>query len=209
MSSRLEHGDLAVLDVLREAQGRGFIGAGPVTFHRDHSRAFARLVPSEPRRAVDLGSGAGLPGLVLAGEWPSSRWTLLEVSTRRAEFLRWAVDKLGLAERVGVLCQRAEVAGHDPAWRGHADVVVARSFGPPAVTAECGAAFLRVGGSLVVAEPPGRPPDRWSPEGLELLGLVLAASTTTPWAFQRLALATACPDRFPRRPGIPRKRPLW
>jgi 16S rRNA (guanine527-N7)-methyltransferase len=134
---------------------------------------------------------------------------LLDAGRRRGEFLQRAVDRLGLAHRARVLCQRAEVAGRTRELRGHADLVVARSFGPPAVTAECAAPLLKPGGHLIVAEPPGGDPSRWPPEALAMVGLRPDWNTTEPWAMQRLVQTTACPDRYPRRTGIPEKRPLF
>jgi len=71
-----------------------------------------------------------------------------------------------LGERVRVIRSRAEVAGHDPALRFQFDLVTARGFGPPAVTAECAAGFLRVDGRLVVSEPPEDRVSRWPSDGL-------------------------------------------
>jgi 16S rRNA (guanine527-N7)-methyltransferase len=158
--------------------------------------------------AVDLGSGGGLPGLPLALLWPGTSWILVEAGTKRAAFLREAVGRLDLTDRVEVAARRAEEAGRS-ALRGAAECVVARSFGPPAVTAECAAPLLKVGGTLVVAEPPGGDPDRWDPEGLTLLGLSPGRSVTRPTAYQVLIQETPCPARFPRRTGIPNKRPLF
>jgi 16S rRNA (guanine527-N7)-methyltransferase len=179
-----------------------------VEAHIDHSRAFAELV-QPPTLAVDLGSGAGIPGLVLALLWPTSRWVLLDSSHRRTRSLGDAVDALQLSPRVVVRCQRSEEAGRDPTLRGKADLVTARGFGPPAVTAESAAPFLAVGGFLVVSDPPGGQPSRWSGPGLALLGLEPDHAVEAPVALQRLRQITPCPDRFPRRPGIPEKRPLF
>ena len=175
----------------------------------EHSLAFARLVRDHPNHAVDLGSGAGVPGLVLALLWPQSRWALLDANERRTTFLAEALVTLNLATRVEVVVARAEVVGRQPDRRGTADLVVARGFGPPAVVAECAAPLLRVGGTLIVAEPPGGAPDRWPASGLELLGLVEDGRATDPVALQRLRQAVPCPDRYPRRVGIPLKRPLF
>lgn len=201
--------DQSLVCVLDEAQTLGFIGPGQILDHIAHSEAFVILAPYPPARAVDLGSGGGLPGLVLASAWPQSRWLLLDAGRRRTEFLRRAVDTLHLAPRVEVRCQRAEEAGRDPVLRGHADLVVARSFGPPAVVAECAAPLLHPGGHVIVAEPPGGDQSRWPPAGLALVGLQLDGATTQPWAMQRLTQTMACPDRYPRRTGIPEKRPLF
>jgi 16S rRNA (guanine527-N7)-methyltransferase len=195
--------------VLGRAKARGFLGPGPVSAHIEHSTAFTSVLPVAPRRAVDLGSGGGVPGLVLAVLWPRSRWTLIEARARRAAFLREALGGLELSDRVEVLGQRAEETGRDSRHRGEADLVVARSFGPPAVTAECAAPLLCTDGYLIVAEPPGGAPDRWPAGPLALLGLIPDANRSAPVALQRLRQTHPCPARYPRRAGIPAKRPLY
>ncbi len=177
--------------------------------HLEHSLAFATLVPEAPSRAVDLGSGAGVPGLVLALLWPGSSWALVDANVRRTGFLREAIAALHLEQRVEVIAERAEIVGRAPTWRSAADLVVARGFGPPAVTAECAAPLLRSGAALVVAEPPGGAPDRWPTDGLALVGLARDGDVVDPVALQRLLQVAPCPDRYPRRVGIPVKRPLW
>jgi 16S rRNA (guanine527-N7)-methyltransferase len=149
-----------------------------------------------------------VPGLPLALVWPQTRWILLDAGANRTAFLGEAVVRLGLTERVDVRCQRAEVAGRGD-LRGALDCVVARSFGPPAVTAECAAPLLKPGGILIVAEPPGGDPDRWSSDGLALLGMEPGRANTDPTAYQILVQETPCPSRFPRRTGVPSKRPLF
>ncbi|MGZ4758429.1 MAG: RsmG family class I SAM-dependent methyltransferase, partial [Acidimicrobiales bacterium] len=186
----------------------------------EHARRFsAALTGPRPARALDLGSGGGLPGLVLILAWPSTVWCLLDANQRRTDFLTDAVDELGVADRVTVVRGRAEEVAHDPAHRGRFDLVVARSFGKPAVTAECAAGFLVVGGMLVVSEPPSEAasgalhdeaPDaeatRWNAEGLAQLGLEVAGVQA---GCQVLRASAPCPDRYPRRVGIPAKRPLF
>jgi len=184
--------------------------------HLAHAAGFGEVLAATAQTAeeggvaVDLGSGAGLPGLTLALSSPGGRWILIEASSRRAAFLREAVVGLGIADRVEVLEERAEVAGRRPALRARVDVVVARSFGPPPVVAECAAPLLRPGGLIVVSEPPGGDPLRWPEAGLRRLGLVpgpvMAAAGAT---FQILVQDTVCSDRFPRRTGVPGKRPLF
>lgn len=161
-----------------------------------------------PDLALDLGSGGGLPGLPLALAWPETRWVLIEGGSRRADFLREATETLDLGDRVIVVSQRAEEAGHG-GLRGSVDCVVARSFGAPAVTAECAAAFLRVGGYLIVSEPPGGDPNRWEHAGLALLGMRPGRVGVGPTSFQVIDQVSPCPDRFPRRTGLPSKRPLF
>jgi 16S rRNA (guanine527-N7)-methyltransferase len=131
---------------------------------------------------------------------------LLDANARRGAFLEQVVAHLRLADRVTVVVERAERAARDAAWRGTFDLVVARSFGPPAVTAECASGFLRVGGQLVVSEPPTDAGDRWPEGSLGELGLVDRARRGS---VRVLEQASRVSERFPRRVGIPAKRPLW
>lgn len=197
--------------VLEHARELGFVGPGPVVDHINHASAFAEAIGASPSgRALDLGSGAGLPGLALAQLWPDSHWVLLDAGARRCEFLEQSVATLGLGKRVHVLRALAEELGREGAHRGAYRLVTARSFGPPATTAECAAPFLVRGGSLVVSEPPNPPPDRWPPDPLRALGLTVTLSRRAGEAnFQVLEQTELCPERFPRRQGRPRTRPLF
>lgn len=202
-------------DLLRESRQRGFLGPGPVEIHLDHARAFAVAAPAIPDLAADLGAGGGLPGLVLAFEcWPESRWVLIDAQQKRTAFLAEAVDRLGMADRVAVITDRAELAARDPDLRGSFDLVVARSFGPPPVVAECGAPLLRLGGSLVVSEPPVEPDhERWPTAGLAELGCgpaeLMEVGEAPGFHFVRIAQVERSPDRYPRRVGVPTKRPVF
>ena len=97
--------------VLADARRIGLLGPDPIERHVAHSRAWAAAV--DPSPFLDLGSGAGIPGLVLALEWPHVPGTLLDGQLRRAAWLRTAVTRLGLAGRLEVLEGRAEDLAHD------------------------------------------------------------------------------------------------
>jgi hypothetical protein len=227
-----------------------------------HAQGFATVARAldlaRAPRLLDLGSGGGLPGLVVAAGWPEASTTLLDANGRRTEFLRRAVERLGIGGHTRVVQARAEEVGRDLEFRAGFDVVLARSFGRPAVVAECAAPLLVQGGWLVVSEPPapaagpakttvvaggqsgaepeiepggqsgaepeiepggqsgaepeiepGGSPGRWPKEGLVLLGLEAAGTVRTEFEYQVLRLSTPCPDRFPRRNGVPAKRPLF
>ncbi len=198
---------MALLGILARSQELGFLGPGPLEPQIDRSLAFAAAV-APPLRLVDLGSGGGLPGFVLAFAWPAASLVLLDGSVRRCAFLSDVVEGLGWKDRITVIAERAELTGRGP-LRGTIDLVVARGFGPAAVTAECAAPLLRVGGQLVVSEPPGGAPERWPGPELATLGLQPQELITESVALQVLRQVTACPDRYPRRVGIPLKRPLF
>jgi 16S rRNA (guanine527-N7)-methyltransferase len=143
-----------------------------------------------------------VPALPMALTWPGSRWVLVEANGRRARFLAQALHRLGVDGRAEVRAERAEVLGRDPALRGRHELVVARGFASPAVTAESGAPFLAVGGRLLTSEPPEL--RDWPGEALSELGLVADGRRGGVMVLRQIA---PCPDRFPRR--NPRKRPLF
>lgn len=206
----------ALLSVLAGAQRLGFFGPGPLEPQIERALAFCDAVEDWPGGlAVDLGTGGGLPGLVLACAWPASRWLFVEANRRRCLWLQTAVQAVGLQE-VTVVNERAEVVGRGP-YRHTASLVTARSFAPPAATAECAAPLLRVGGRLLVTGPPDEEAAgtaRWPVDGLALLGLRLArtASFPTPGGPASLSIIEStgvCDDRYPRRTGVPTKHPLF
>jgi 16S rRNA (guanine527-N7)-methyltransferase len=187
--------DDSLEQTLTEAQRLGFLGPAPVASTIDHAHRFVAALPPGRHRLVDLGSGGGVPGLVLAVERPELDVVLLDASERRTTWLARAVARLGLGERIDVVTGRAEQLGRLAGWRGRFDAVVARGFGAPSVTAECAAPLLRVGGALIVSEPPGDAPSRWDAEMLAALGL---APTPGPDGLAVFHQVRPCPDRFPR-----------
>lgn len=207
----------ALVGLLTESRQQGFLGPGPVTDHIAHARAFAGDDIEAPARALDLGAGGGLPGLVLAvTDWPETTWCLLDGQLRRTRFLEHAVQVLGLASQVRVVHARAEAFGQSPAERSSYDVVVARSFGAPAVVAECACALLRVGGSLLVSEPPDvSAAVRWPGAATAALGFGPVRSVAVDRTggdcvhLARLELERPGPARYPRRDGLPARRPLF
>ena len=131
---------------------------------------------------------------------------------RRASFLRETVDALGWTDRVDVVEARAEEVAHDPRYRESSGVVTARGFAGPAATAEIGTAFVRLGGLLVVSEPPVPDPTRWPDDELGELGLAPAERLSDPEEpahFAVLRKTTVVDQRIPRRRALPTRRPRW
>lgn len=162
-------------------------------------------------RVADLGSGAGVPGVPVAVMRPALRVVLVEASRRKAGFLGVALRELRL-ENAEVANARAEALGRDPEHRGRYDAVLARALAPLRVLAEYALPLLKVGGVAVL------------PKGARAAAEVAAAARalrvlggeaevrpalsphTSPVVLVRKTAPT--PDAYPRRPGIPERRPL-
>lgn len=166
----------------------------------------------ETAEICDLGSGAGVPGLVIAIALPSSRIWLLESSQRKCEQLARYVAELGLGT-VEVVCARAEqwVEG-----LGLCNVICARAVGSLGVLCEYAAPLLQLGGSLISWK--GLVTEREIMDGnaaAEVLGLKSeGALAVVPYDRSRqrsihiFRKMTPTPPEFPRRPGMAAKRPL-
>jgi 16S rRNA (guanine527-N7)-methyltransferase len=161
---------------------------------------------------ADLGAGAGFPGLPLAIALPAAEVALVESVGRKCAFIKAAADAAGLTN-VEVVADRAE------SWTaglGTRDVVTARALAPLAVLAEYAAPLLHEGGVLVAWK--GRRDSQEETDAAaaaEQLGLTVEEiRPVRPYAgaehrhLHVLRKVAPTPERFPRRPGMARKRPL-
>jgi 16S rRNA (guanine527-N7)-methyltransferase len=166
------------------------------------------------RRIADLGSGAGLPGLVLAAFLPRARVDLIESSSRKCAFLLRAASRMGLANAT-VVCERAESWGASEGREAY-DAVTARALGRLATVAELASPLLRTGGVVVAWK--GR---RDEVEEAELERAVdrtavepVEVRQVSPYRGSRdrhihlLRKNGPTPDELPRRPGAAAKRPF-
>jgi 16S rRNA (guanine527-N7)-methyltransferase len=167
------------------------------------------------RRLIDIGTGAGFPGLVLKIAYPSVQLTLVESVGKKADFCRHVVQKLGL-DHVDVVQDRAESVGQLPTHREQYDWGVARAVASLPVLAEYLLPFVRVGGSMLAMKGESGPAESHASEhALQMLGghLRQLLPVTLPGVAEERYLViidkvAATPARFPRRVGIPAKRPL-
>ena len=186
---------------------------GIARLHLLDSIAVLPQMPPRVARAVDVGSGGGVPGIVLAIARPAVRWTLVDSVGKKAEALRSFGAAIGLTN-VEVLTERAETLGRGPS-RESFDLVTARACASLPVLAEYALPLLRIGGRLIAWKGRiaadelaagaaasallggGAPTER--PTGLPVLG---------DHRFVIITKRASTPDRLPRRPGEPGRRPL-
>ena len=163
--------------------------------------------------ALDVGSGAGFPGMPLAIFYPDAQWTLLDATGKRCDFLRAAATDLGLSN-VRVLCGRAEELGRDVQHRETYDLVTARAVAPLATLSELCLPFAKVGGRFAAYK--GEQADAElaaAQTALSTCGGVLAETVSyrTQGAARAILLfqkTEATPEKYPRRNGMPAKRPI-
>ncbi|MDD3604741.1 MAG: 16S rRNA (guanine(527)-N(7))-methyltransferase RsmG [Kiritimatiellae bacterium] len=165
------------------------------------------------KSCIDIGSGAGLPGIPLAIMRPDLRVTLLEATRKKADFLIRTAETLELSN-INVLCDRAENAGHDPAHRGRYDAAVVRAVGSIAELAELAIPLLGENGVLLAMKGSGAPDEvraaaralrilRARAEDVQMAGEGAAVS----WIVA-VRKTGPTPAAYPRLPGTPKKTPL-
>jgi len=162
-------------------------------------------------RTIDLGAGAGFPGLPIKIAHPALRLTLLESAAKKTAFLQEVVERLGL-EDVAVVTDRAESAARQPAHRERYDLALARAVASLPVLVELALPFLRLGGLL--AAPKGSRAAQEVAAAAPALGAcggrLLSAERLpdSPLTLVLVEKVAPSPSTYPRRPGIPAKRPL-
>ncbi len=166
-------------------------------------------------RVADVGSGGGLPGIPLAIARPDARFTLIESTGKKADFIRSAASQLGLTN-VSVLNERAEHAGQQPEHRQRYDTAVCRAVGPMALILELCLPLVKVGGSLLAMKGPRAEAELDDAgDALSILGAGdVALIDAYPDGFDNdLIIVSVIKDRptpkaYPRAPGVPKKQPL-
>ena len=169
------------------------------------------------RSLVDVGSGGGLPGIPIKIAEPRPRATLVEATSKKARFLRLAVEALEL-EGVRITDARVEEVSRAQEHRGAYEVATARAVARLSVVAEYCVPLLRVGGHVVAMK--GRPDDEEIAEG-ERAATELGATVTDVIPVSRLPelekkerclvilqKVESTPVRYPRKVGVPAKKPL-
>jgi 16S rRNA (guanine527-N7)-methyltransferase len=157
-------------DVLGTAQRLGTLGALPIPDVIAHSRQFVDALTGITGTIMDIGTGAGVPGLIIAIDRPDLVLVLTDRREARMDALARGVTAMGIRDRVKVLTADVAVLGQNSEHAAMYDAVVCRGFASPDVTATLARPLLKNGGTLIVSEPPVPDPSRWPTELLNRLG---------------------------------------
>ncbi len=187
---------------------------GVVVRHFLDSLRCASAWGATPASLIDIGSGAGFPGIPLKILHPSLRLTLVESVGKKAAFLGHIVERLALDD-VTVLDSRAEVVGHDPQHREQYDVATARAVAGLRVLAEYGLPLVRLGGRLLAPKGADVAAELTAARrAIKILGGEVPAvePVTLPGVDPRtlvvIGKTRATPLEYPRAVGVPARRPL-
>jgi 16S rRNA (guanine527-N7)-methyltransferase len=170
---------------------------------------------SPPNNLIDVGTGAGFPGIPLKIFYPNLKLTLVESVRKKAIFCQHIVSMLGL-EHVEVIQARAEDLGQNPQHRERYEWVVARAVANLNVLSEYLLPLVKVGGTMLAQKGESGPAEAQSAEkAIELLGgkLKQLIPVHLPGVADDRYLivvdkVAATPPKYPRKPGIPAKQPL-
>ena len=207
-------------EMLAEANGRMNLTRVPgdesEAADRNYLYCIAVLAGEFPKAetAVDVGSGAGFPGIPLAIMLPHTRFTLIDALGKRVDFLRRVIDALGL--NAEALHLRAEDAARRDDLRERFDLATARAVAPMNVLCEYLLPLTRVGGHALALKGPGLDEELvLAGNAVALLGgeverVVPLEIPGRDWDHRAVWLRKRAPtpDRYPRRAGVAEKRPL-
>jgi len=181
----------------------------------DARKLVSKTIRNLSLRVIDVGSGPGFPGIPLKIICPNLKLTLLEATAKKVRFLEHIVETLRLKD-VRVINDRAETAGNTPEHREGYEIVLARAVAELAVLAELTLPFCSLGGRVIAQKGQDAQGEVMGAEhAIRLLGGALSymldveipglAETRSLIVINKVART---PDNYPRRSGIPGKRPL-
>ncbi|MBN2257306.1 MAG: 16S rRNA (guanine(527)-N(7))-methyltransferase RsmG [Anaerolineaceae bacterium] len=168
-----------------------------------------------PGRLIDIGTGAGFPGIPLKILYPQCSLTLVESVAKKADFCRHIVNHLQL-EAVEVLCERAEEVGQEERHRQQYDWAVARAVARLPVLMEYLLPLVRIGGKALAQKGEDALSEAHNADhAIHILGgrIKQLIPISLPGVVDERSLilvdkVAATPDRYPRRVGIPSKNPI-
>lgn len=189
-------------------------GEAELFSHIEDSLKVLEFCSMAGKKIIDIGSGAGFPGLVLAMHCPDTQFTLVEADLKKSEFLSAACVELELTN-VQVIRDRVEILGRDPLYRGQYDLCTSRAVAAMNIMLEYGIPLLKREGRLLLWKGKNYQQEiTQAKTALELLKARVAEIflynllEEKDRAIIEVAKEADCPEQYPRRVGIPAKRPL-
>lgn len=180
----------------------------------DSLAALPQLNNSKIIRIIDIGSGAGLPGIPLNIVCSDKKFFLVESVKKKADFLSLLIKELRL-DKTTIICERVEVLGGDPDYRASFDCALARAVSSLSVLAEYSLPLLKLSGQAVFWKGPMT--DQEKIEGEESLDKIngkireiipyLLSNISKPRNLVIIQKTGLTPNKFPRKPGRPEKKP--
>lgn len=198
-----------------EVQTKHFLDSLTAVLALDVARRSAVASGKTSVEMVDVGAGAGLPGVPMAIAFPHCPVLLVESVGKKATFLRHLISELGL-ERVQVVAARAEEVGHDPQYRERFDLALSRAVGRLPALVELALPLCRTGGNFVAYKKGDIEAELAQAQpATEMLGgkfrsliPIDVAGLEDRRCLVVVDKVAPTPDKYPRRPGLPSKRPL-
>ncbi|MGI5920339.1 MAG: 16S rRNA (guanine(527)-N(7))-methyltransferase RsmG [Syntrophomonadaceae bacterium] len=204
--------------VLSENEKQNLISRKSVHYeldkHIEDSSRILDIISFTNHKVVDLGSGAGFPGLILAIFCREANFTLVESDQKKSQFLKNAIQELGLSH-VEVICARAEVLGQDKVFREQFDYCTSRAVAAMNILLEYSLPLVKMGGQVLMWKGSNYQREiEESRHALQQLGGTMGEVYLYNLLEERdraiviVDKTSATPAKYPRRVGIPSKRPL-
>ncbi len=189
-------------------------GRDELLSHIEDSRKMLDFCSLEDKKLIDIGSGAGFPGLILAIYCPGAQFTLVEADLKKSSFLLQVCEELAL-ENVQVIRERVELMGQNPLYRGQYDICTSRAVAAMNIMLEYGIPLVKQSGQLFLWKGKNYQAEiEQAEQALKILRGRVEESYQYSLLEERdrtivvVKKVGPTPKQYPRRVGVPSKKPI-